>query len=139
VGIIELYTQNTLDQLRLDGLSQGMTAPVNVIIAGTDPQGTLAAARLFHPADMSQSEQVQTLLNLLKTSLMLALPVKDQLVHWTQINNSSAKWGQSLGIAVRDRVDLLDPSLAPDLMLGATIVITADDQGLPSAIYFIRH
>lgn len=88
VGIIELYTQNPLDQLRLDGLSQGMTAPVNVIIAGTDPQGTLAAVRLFHPADMSQSEQVQTLLNLLKTSLMLALPVKDHLVHWTQINST---------------------------------------------------
>lgn len=139
VGVIELYTQNPLDQLRLDGLSQGMAAPINLIIAGTDPQGTLAAARLFHPADMSRSEQVQTLLNLLKTSLTLALPVKDHLAHWTQINNSSAKWGQGLGIAVRDRVDLLDPMIAPDLTLGATIVVTADDQGLPSAIYFIRH
>jgi len=69
VGIIELYTEGPLDDLRFDGLSQGMSSPVNVIIAGTDAQGSLAAARLFHPSSMNQSEQVKTLVTLLKSSL----------------------------------------------------------------------
>jgi hypothetical protein len=140
VGIIELYAGTPLDELQLDRLTQGPVAPINVVIAGTDAQGSLAAAYVFSPSDMTRYQQVETLLNLLNTSLTRSLPViRDHLDNWTTITNRSAHWGQGLGVAVRNRTDSVTPSVPQELKLGATVVVTADDQGLLVAIDLIAH
>jgi len=136
VGMISLTAQGPLDQLQLD-TSAGPTSPVNVIIGGTDAQGTLAAVRLLEPSQMSTAEEVHTLFNLLQSALMRAM-FQQRLEKWQQINGLVQRWGQSLDLpnTANAGASLDIPS---DLRYGVTIIVTADAQGFPASIKLLRH